>query len=315
MYECKRCNYITEVKSNYNRHLNSKKHLKKTYRCNVCDYATDLKADYKRHMRTLKHKDNVRKPKSSVLKENTKTKFKMEAYICEYCEREFKSTKGLNQHMKYCDYNEHSSSINILKSDMKRMLGSVEELNKKTLTSIQNISNSVVPQNIVINNTFNTFNILNYLNKECSEAQSLEDFVSNVNVNSEELESFGIHGYIEGIRNMLVEKLGKLEVKKRPLHCTDTKRLTFYLKNDKVWEKSTNYDFLDRPIDILYTKQVQSLQNWKKENPDYLTNTKKSDTFTDIMVGITEIDKDENRGKYKKKIAKMLSNSVKFNKI
>lgn len=314
MYECKRCNYITELRSNYNRHLKSKKHSKKHFTCEICNYSTDFISSYRRHLTTDKHKQNVDTNKSSI-SQVSKTKFKMDSYECEYCNREFKSKKGLKQHMVSCKQNTNDNAINVLKSDVKKMLGSVEELNKKTLSSIKNISSHVVPQNIVINNTFNTFNILNYLNNECSEAQSLDDFISNVNMNAKELENFGIHGYIEGIKNMLVDKLGKLEVKKRPLHCTDTKRLTFYLKNDKVWEKSTNCDFLDKPIDILYTKQVQCLQRWKEDNPDYLTNAKKSDTFTDIMVGITEIDKDENRSKYKKKIAKLIGSSVKFSKI
>lgn len=301
MYHCKRCRYKTEKKSNYERHLKSKKHTERKNICNLCDFSCLYDSEFNRHLLTEKHLYN--------LKRKNQTKFVMESYKCEYCEREFKSFKGQRQHMKHCIKTISSSESFIeMKDELKETLKTVTEINKT-------IDNKITPQNIVINNTFNTFNILNYLNQECSDALNLNDFIKELELSSSELEQFGLLGYVEGLKGVIVDKLDKLETKKRPLHCTDTKRLTFYLKNDNMWKKSTNYDFLDKPIDLLYTKQVNCLQKWKCENPDYLTNKKKSDTFTDIMVGITEIDKDENRSKYKKKIAKILGNSVKFSKL
>jgi hypothetical protein len=44
-------------------------------------------------------------------------------------------------------------------------------------------------------------------------------------------------GYVEGMSNILIKNLNVLDVTKRPIHCTDKKRETMYIKDNNVWEK------------------------------------------------------------------------------
>ena len=274
-YVCEKCNYHTNRRNNYERHLLSKRHKTNTvYECTKCNFKTTYHSHYIRHMKSAKHQENTED------KDVNKPKFIMEdnMYICGKCGKEFATKRGYTIHSEICNTDKHKQG------------------------------------NIVINNTFQSINILNYLNSECSDAQSLTDFVKTLQVSLEQLEQVGAHGYLEGIKNIFVDKLTEMKLKERPLHCTDTKRLTFYMKHDDIWEKTTNCNFLDGPMDAIYNKQFECLQEWKEQNPDYLTNPRKCDKFTDIMVGITEVDQDGNKERYKTKLAKVIGTNVKLKK-
>jgi len=47
-------------------------------------------------------------------------------------------------------------------------------------------------------------------------------------------------GYVGGISRILINKLQELDIYKRPLHCTDMKRETLYIKNNDEWSKENN---------------------------------------------------------------------------
>ena len=71
--------------------------------CEKCDFSTDNKNKYERHINTQKH---LNKYKGYIKTDNN-------VLICNSCNKQFKSIKTINQHMKlYCNKN------NIIKEDV-----------------------------------------------------------------------------------------------------------------------------------------------------------------------------------------------------
>jgi hypothetical protein len=52
-----------------------------------------------------------------------------------------------------------------------------------------------------------------------------------------DLESLGRLGFVEGMSNIILKNLKALDVHKRPVHCSDSKREVMYVKDQDKWEK------------------------------------------------------------------------------
>ena len=59
--------------------------------------------------------------------------------------------------------------------------------------------------------------------------------------------------YVDCVSNILIKNLKILDVTERPIHCSDKKRLQFYIKDGETWEKDINK--LDQSIDNIHNKQ------------------------------------------------------------
>ena len=113
-------------------------------------------------------------------------------------------------------------------------------------------------------------NINIYLNEHCKNAMNLTDFVENVKVSLEDLLYTKNHGYVKGISNIFVKQLKDMEPTQRPIHCSDKKRLQFYVKDDNKWEKDNSNEKIDKSIDKITKKQILAIKLWEKEHPNYL---------------------------------------------
>ena len=120
----------------------------------------------------------------------------------------------------------------------------------------------------------NTMNINIYLNEHCKNAMNLTDFVENVKVSLEDLLYTKNHGYVKGISNIFVKQLKDMEPTQRPIHCSDKKRLQFYVKDDNKWEKDNSNEKIDKSIDKITKKQILAIKLWEKEHPNYLEDEK-----------------------------------------
>ena len=117
-------------------------------------------------------------------------------------------------------------------------------------------------------------NINIYLNEHCKNAMNLTDFVENVKVSLEDLLYTKNHGYVKGISNIFVKQLKDMEPTQRPIHCSDKKRLQFYVKDDNKWEKDESNEKIDKSIDKITKKQILAIKLWEKEHPNYLEDEK-----------------------------------------
>jgi len=134
----------------------------------------------------------------------------------------------------------------------------------------------------VTNNTNNVtnnsrFNLNVFLNSDCKDAMNVADFFQTIEVTCEDLEHLSNVGYVEGVTRIMLNSLRKLEVCQRPIHCTDVKRESFYIKDKDVWEKdNATGDKMHHVVKNVAHRNIVAIPNWQKENPlhsDFSTRT------------------------------------------
>jgi hypothetical protein len=262
-----------------------KKNPKKTPRkfyCKKCDFSSNNKKDFNRHLSTTKHKmDNM-----DNIVDNTKNP--LPRYVCD-CGRKYKFRSGLSKHRKKCL--EHSSIDTTKNSNIfQTTCSESKNVYEKNIVTTQ-MFNSVLQQNNVLmeklvelskekkvinyqncNNKKMTINV--FLNDHCKDAMNLTDFVENVCISLEDLNYTKENGYIDGISSIFVKHLQDMPATERPIHCSDKKRLQFYVKDEDKWEKDKSHEKIDKSIQDITIKQIKQIKQWEQENPGYLQNEK-----------------------------------------
>jgi hypothetical protein len=147
----------------------------------------------------------------------------------------------------------------------------VNEHKKETNEIFNKVLETVKPSNTTItnNNQTNKFNINVFLNEQCKDAMNLSDFINKIEVSREDLENNAQLGFVGGISKIFLDNLRQLSINERPIHCTDLKRETMYIKDDDKWTKETGPTKLNTVIQRISQKSTKTLLDWKKVNPDY----------------------------------------------
>ena len=159
--------------------------------------------------------------------------------------------------------------------NMMRIVEQLMEQNKTLQTQLIEMSKE---RNTVINTTNNTtnnqqFNLQVFLNTECKDAIKLSDFVKSLNITLEDLEFTKNNGLIEGVSSIIVNNLRGMDVHKRPIHCTDAKRETMYVKTDE-WIKDDNFANIKKFIYLTSCYQIKRIQDWIDAHPGWETKEK-----------------------------------------
>jgi len=139
---------------------------------------------------------------------------------------------------------------------------------------------------------------------------SIQDFLNQVQYSLDDLK---IEGYVDGISNMFAKKLANLDPKERPIHCSDKKRLQFYVKNTNTWEKDSDNENINMAIDNIQKKRIKLLCLWDKQNPGWENNEKlimKRLQMANSVYGGEDV---EERKKEKKQIKKNISEKIEIN--
>jgi hypothetical protein len=143
------------------------------------------------------------------------------------------------------------------------------ELQKQLVDAVKNNPNTITN---VTNNTTNNnqkFNLNFFLNDTCKDAMSITDFLRNLNVHIDELEYIGNHGYVNGMTKMIMTRLKDMDITKRPIHCTDIKRETMYIKDDAGWSKDTDeLTKLRRILSRISMNNYRTVPVWRTAHPD-----------------------------------------------
>ena len=246
----------------------------KKYYCEKCDYSSNRESQWRRHLSTTKHKmDNMDNNMDN-------TKSTKRCFEC-VCGKVYKYNSGLSKHKKKCllimkePTNEKVQEIPTTSSSKSGL--SVEVLNKlveQNNTLMEKVIELSKDRQVInyqnCGNKKMTINV--FLNQECKNAMNLTDFVENVKVSLEDLNYTKEHGYIKGISNIFVKHLNDLDPKERPIHCSDKKRLQFYVKEENKWEKDKANAKIDKTIEDITVKQIKRIKEWEKKHPDYLQN-------------------------------------------
>ena len=171
--------------------------------------------------------------------------------------------------------------------------------NSKLVKTISEIAPKVGNNNNNIKQK-NNFNINIFLNERCKDAISMDKFIQGIEVSMKNLLTTKDKGLAEGVSNIFIENMNKLSLHERPLHCTDTKREILYIKNDE-WEKDQDNKQIKEKMRTIAQKQVQSLNKWTGEHPNYLKVPNLQDEYTKLIQGISDT-LDQNEGKVLKKV-------------
>ena len=149
----------------------------------------------------------------------------------------------------------------MLKDQQEQHHKQIQELIPQ-LNQITNINNNQ-------KNCNNKFNLNFFLNEQCKDAMSIQNFIQSLDIGIKELEHMGDVGYVNGMMNIFSNTLGAMDVYKRPLHCTDLKRETLYIKQGDTWEKDTDdKSSLKKLIKSVERKNYGTLRQWEQQHPD-----------------------------------------------
>jgi len=276
-----------------------KKNLQK-YVCENCDFTCCMKCDWERHIIRPKHINNA-KWKPEEIKKLKKT------YICD-CGKNFITNSGLWKHNKICSKiiceiksnNSDPTDKELIVMLLKQNTQLIEQNVELTKNGIHNTTNS---HNT--NSLNKTFNLQFFLNETCKDAMNIMDFVDSIKLQLTDLEKVGEIGYVEGISNIITTNLKALDVTQRPIHCTDKKRETLYIKDEDKWEKENDEKKkIRKAIKKVANKNIRLLQKFKEAHPDCGKSASKfSDQYNKIIIESMDTDK-ENEDKIIQNISK-----------
>ena len=242
------------------------------YYCEKCNYGCSNKKDYEKHILTLKHKSE------KILVNNL--------YNC-ICGKSYKHRQSYNRHKIKCEYIKEEkiyNDINEIEENnnmkYKEMFYSMMSENKELRKQITEILPKVGNNNTSIKNKFN-INV--FLNEQCKDAINMNDFIKSIEVSLEQLDYTKTMGIEEGLSNVILENMNKLSLYERPLHCTDAKRETLYVKDNNTWEKDKSKEKVKKVIKDVSTKQYKALEKWTKKNPDFKNNDLKQEYFAKTL--------------------------------
>mgnify|MGYP005991366695 FL=1 len=262
------------------------------FECKKCNYNTSNKKDYSKHLLTRKHNMEI-----------NGNNWKSKNPLCENCKKTFKTASGLWKHQQKCCkliIQDTSTEITDVNSEISKLdILTILKQNQELLTSNQEFKQLMLDQSKQIqeqqdenqqlqkqlieavkvsgshieNQTINNnqkFNLNFFLNEQCKDAINMSDFIENMELNIEDLTETGRLGYVGGISRILVNKLQELDIYKRPLHCTDMKRETLYIKENDEWSKENNSkDKMSSLICKVANKNCRNLNKWTDNHPEY----------------------------------------------
>jgi hypothetical protein len=340
-YYCEKCDYNTCCNTKYLKHISTDKHklayletqgnenLAK-FVCEACSYYTNKISNYKTHLTSEKHKNNTSNTPSN---KNTNN--------CEYCSKEFSTKSGLWKHRKKClikenhgldeqnickaisnEENKVSITNNIPIGVIMEVIKQSKELQNVLIEQNKELQNKLLEQNaehhkqlvelakkpsmVNSNNTNNQFNLNFFLNETCKNAMNIEDFINSIKLTTHDFETTGRLGFVDGISRIFINELKRLEVERRPLHCTDVKRETVYVKDNDTWEKENQEKKkLKWAINSIAQLNLNQVQQWQQEYPECAENNTKANTkFNEMAMVALGGFGDEQEAKFREKIMK-----------
>jgi hypothetical protein len=278
------------------------------FNCINCDFVCSKKSDWNRHILTRKHKN------TDIILTNTdiwgaKNAKAQVLFFCD-CGKDYKHRQSLFNHKKKCS-NKNSQNLNFNEKELiitllnqnNQLQHQIMELckDKKNITNINSDVN--------INSNNKTFNLNVFLNEHCKDAMNIMDFVDSVKLQLSDLENVGKLGFVEGISNIIVKNLQALDIHKRPVHCSDSKREVMYIKDEDKWEKENEEkNKLRKVIKHIAHKNSKLIPEFRAKYPDCnKSESKKSDQYNKLVIeamGGSGDNDNEKENKIIKRIAK-----------
>ena len=280
--------------------------------CKKCDYSTCKKANFDRHILSTKHKMDDKWMTKNEQNEPEKEKL----FECG-CGKKYKYRQGLHKHQQKCllvnqDTNNESNDENNDKNiDYKEMFLKMMKQNNELMNQVTDLIPKVGNNN---NNTINRqkFNINIFLNEECKDALTMNEFIKKIEVSLSNLLTTQNKGISEGVSDIFIENMNKLSLHERPIHCTDVNKEIVYIKsenseNKSEWKQDIENKELKCALQKISKVQQQNLKKWTDENPNWNKDPKLEREYMQLVRNATD-DLKENK-REEKVIKKLCSNS------
>ena len=260
---------------------------------------------------TAKHQKATNSNISATKNEQNEQNEQNLSYYCNNCGKKYNDRTGLWRHKKKCsseiivqsdqmsELNKDELIISLLKQNAELIKGQQDMFIKLAENGINHNSN-----NTTMNSHNKAFNLQFFLNETCKNAMNIADFVNSIKLQLNDLMEVGEIGYVEGISKIIVKNLNNLDETERPIHCTDKKRETMYIKDEDKWEKEDdNKTKLKKAINHIADKNIRLLPQFREKYPNYNNSSSKiSDKYDKLVIEVMETD--ENK---KDKIIKNIS--------
>ena len=266
------------------------------YVCIKCDFKCCKKYSWERHLNTHKH---IQVTESE--QEMTEKGQKGQQLLCANCGKEYLSRNGLWKHKQKCNQKQEETKQETKNSDInfdKELFMMLINQNKELLEIVKNgTHNTTNNTNTTHTNSHNkAFNLNFFLNETCKNAMNITDFVDSIKLQLNDLMEIGEIGYVEGISKIIVKNLNNLDETERPIHCTDKKRETMYVKDEGEWNKEDDKRTkLKKAITKIADKNIRLLPQFREKYPEYKNSSSKiSDKYDKMVVEAMTLDEDKN---------------------
>jgi hypothetical protein len=259
--------------------------------CEKCDYICCKKGDFNKHIQSIKHNTT-----------NTTNIQQELSYSCE-CGKMYTHRASLYNHKKTCllknksaietdsidnsaDHSDKDQLILMLIKQNSELIKETVDFKNMMMKVIENGTHNTTNNTTNHTNSHNkAFNLNFFLNETCKDAMNIMDFVDSIKLQLSDLEKVGELGYVEGISNIIVKNLNELDVTQRPVHCTDKKRETMYIRDENKWEKDESNSKIKKAIKRVASKNQRLLPKFKEAHPDCGTyHSKYSDQYNKIII-------------------------------
>lgn len=294
--------------------------VKTFYLCTDCNYRTERKQHFNRHLETVKHVTIVRRNRTNQNKNvclcgrsyTYKSGLCKHKKTCDYEDNDFfennyeyeilNDDQDNNCEGKSDDNNQMILTLIRQNEEFKQML---VEQNKKIMEMVQERGGTNT-------STTNHFNLQVFLNVTCKDAMNMSDFLNSLQLQITDLEETGRLGYVDGISKIFINKLNELNIHDRPMYCSNLRREVIYIKDNNVWEKETpDRKKLKCVIKTITHNNMKQILVWQKNNPGWddpmsKINDKYLQIVSNNMSGISEEEEQRNYDKIISKVAQKI---------
>ena len=198
------------------------------------------------------------------------------------------------------------------KIDYKEMFLTAIKQNNELQQTLTELIPKIGNNNNNNNNINQKFNINVFLNEQCKDALTMEQFINKIEVSLSNLLLTKDKGINEGISNIFIENMNKLSLYERPIHCTDVKRETMYVKSEgengetAKWEKDNNNEKVKDAINKVTRLQNKNINKWTEINPNWEDKSDLQDEYLKLIKKCTD---DINQTKVIKKLCGVLGDT------
>ena len=295
------------------------KNMQAKYYCEACDYKCSKKFLWDQHLSTRKHKSatSATNPQHQNMHLQANQCDLVETlHTCSVCSKSYKSRSGLWRHQKKCIEKE-DAKVEILENmivsktesasdDMKILVKEMMAHMKTQAAQLRDqtkIINDMIPR--LGSNNNNRFNINVFLNEQCKDAINMSDFLESLKIQLSDINYIRNNGLMDGISSVFINGLKQLDTYKRPIHCTDVKRETLYIKDNNEWEKDSSKERVKTAIGDLAQKHRLAIRDWEKSNPNWKDSENGREEYIQLVQSLmSDVQDDTSENRIIKNIAK-----------